>query len=166
MERLNTKVWIGSWLMAMGLSAMAQGTAPSIPSEPMHRESGMAVRPMQPHDHERNRQRMTERRDRQMQTLKAKLQLRADQEGAWTSYQTAMQAPQTPQDWMRHSELEKLSTPERIDKINQQMAQHLEAMRKHGEATKAFYATLDDTQKNIFDKEMFAHEPRGPKRRR
>lgn len=165
MKPLNKKVWIGTWLLAMGLSAVAQGTAPPSPAGTMPREGGMASRPMQPHDPERIRQRMAERHTKHMEALKAKLQLRADQESAWASYQAAMQPPQAASTWMRRGELEKLSTPERIDRINQQMAEHQETMRKHGEATKAFYAVLDDTQKKIFDKEMFIREQRGPERR-
>ena len=53
--------------------------------------------------------------------------------------------------------MEKLTTPERIDKMKQIRAQHQEAMKpfmdQRDEAVKTFYATLDAAQKKTFDAE-------------
>ena len=55
------------------------------------------------------------------------------------------------------ADMEKLSTPERIDKMRSERAQHMAdmttAMDKRDEATKTFYATLDADQKKVFDAE-------------
>ena len=91
--------------------------------------------------------------------LKAKLKITADQEGAWTAFTTAMKPPA---DWMDHkrpdrAEMDKLTTPERIDKMHALRAQHMAdmnaAMDKRDDATKAFYAVLSADQKKIFDAE-------------
>ncbi len=90
--------------------------------------------------------------------LKAKLKLTAEQEGAWTTFTTAMK-PTTRMDHKRpdRAEMEKLSTPERIDKMRALRAQHMAdmnvAMDKRADATKAFYATLNADQKKVFDAE-------------
>jgi hypothetical protein len=53
--------------------------------------------------------------------------------------------------------LEKLSTPERLDKMKQLHSEHQKAMQPYldqrDEAIKAFYAILDPAQKAIFDAE-------------
>nr|WP_295772624.1 Spy/CpxP family protein refolding chaperone [Rhodoferax sp.] len=91
--------------------------------------------------------------------MKAKLKITADQEGAWTTFTTAMKPPAS---WMNHkrpdrAEMDKLTTPERIDKMHALRAQHTAdmnaAMDKRDDATKAFYAVLNADQKKIFDAE-------------
>jgi periplasmic protein CpxP/Spy len=91
--------------------------------------------------------------------LKAKLKLTPAQEGAWTTFTAAMQPPAhmgrpTPE---QRAEMDKLSTPERIDKMRalrtQRMADMSAAMDKRGEATKTFYAALSPEQQKTFDAE-------------
>jgi Spy/CpxP family protein refolding chaperone len=91
--------------------------------------------------------------------LKAKLKITADQEGAWTTFTAAMKPPAG---WMDHkrpdrAEMDKLTTPERIDKMHALRTQHMAdmnaAMDKRGDVTKAFYAVLNADQKKIFDAE-------------
>jgi protein CpxP len=92
--------------------------------------------------------------------LKAKLKITAQQEAAWTTYTAAMQPPahmeQRPTPDQR-AEMDKLTTPERIDKMHalqtERMAEHSAMMKKHGDATKAFYAVLSPEQKKTFDAE-------------
>ena len=91
--------------------------------------------------------------------LKAKLKITAEQESAWTAFTAAMKPPAG---WMDHkrpdrAEMEKLTTPERIDKMHALRAQHMAdmnaAMDKRDDATKAFYAVLSPDQKKTFDAE-------------
>lgn len=94
--------------------------------------------------------------DKRHAALKAQLKLTAAQEGAWTTYTAAMKPPA---DMMAKrpdpTEMAKLSTPERIDKMKTLRTQHMAdmatTMDKHGEATKAFYATLTPEQQKVFD---------------
>lgn len=96
---------------------------------------------------------------RRMEELKGRLQLTAAQESAWTRYTEALRA--TPVHQAAHAaqwqELMQLPTPERIDRMKALRAQHQAEMAsdmdRRGEATKAFYAVLDDEQKKTFDAE-------------
>lgn len=90
--------------------------------------------------------------------LKNKLKITTPQEGAWTSFTAAMKPPVRAE----HSrpdpaEMEKLTTPERIDKMrahrSQRMTEMQTQMDQREEATKTFYATLNADQKKVFDAE-------------
>ena len=91
--------------------------------------------------------------------LKAKLKITPAQEGAWTAFTAAMQPPVHDANarQAQRAEMEKLSTPERIDKMRvlrtQRMAEMSAAMDQRGEATKAFYAALSPEQQKTFDAE-------------
>lgn len=90
--------------------------------------------------------------------LKAKLKITAAQEGAWTAFTTAMKPPVGMfQNQPDRAELDKLTTPERIDKMyalrTQRTTEMNTAMDKRDEATKTFYATLSAEQKKTFDAE-------------
>ena len=92
--------------------------------------------------------------------LKAKLKITPAQESAWTSFTGAMQPPagmgQRPTAEQR-AEFDKLTTPERIDKMREMRTQRMTAMNagmeKRGEATKALYAALTPEQQKTFDAE-------------
>lgn len=102
--------------------------------------------------------RMEQMINRQMNDLKAKLKITPQQEGAWTTYTAAMK-PSSEMLAKRpdRAELDKLSTPERIDKMKALRAQHAAEMNalmdKRDEATKTFYAQLSPEQKQVFDAE-------------
>lgn len=91
--------------------------------------------------------------------MKAKLKITAEQESAWTTFTAAMKPPASSIDHKRpdHVEMDKLTTPERIDKMRSLRVQHMSdmnaAMDKRDDATKAFYALLNAEQKKIFDAE-------------
>ncbi len=90
--------------------------------------------------------------------LKAKLKLTPEQEGAWTTFTAAMKPPaRMEHPHMDRAEIAKLTTPERIDKMRAMRTQHMAdmnaAMDKRDDATKAFYAVLNDEQKKVFDAE-------------
>lgn len=99
---------------------------------------------------------MQARMDKRFDALKAQLKITAAQESAWSAYTVAMKPPvdlmATRPDPV---EMQKLSTPERIDKMQalrtQRMTDMNAAMAQRGEATKAFYATLAPEQKKSFD---------------
>jgi hypothetical protein len=103
---------------------------------------------------------MAERVAKRQAELKAKLKITPAQEGAWTTFAAAMKPPAGGMMGMRHdpkvkAELEKLTTPERIDKMRALRAERMATMNaemdKRGAATKAFYAVLSSEQKAVFD---------------
>ena len=90
--------------------------------------------------------------------LKTKLKITAPQEGAWTTFTAALKPPARVEHTRPDpAEMEKLTTPERIDKMRALRAQHMSdrqaAMDKREEATKTFYAALNADQKKVFDAE-------------
>lgn len=90
--------------------------------------------------------------------LKAKLKITSEQEGAWSAF-TATMTPVATMEFKRldRAEMDKLTTPERIDKMHalrtQRMADINAAMDKREDATKTLYAALTAEQKKVFDTE-------------
>jgi Spy/CpxP family protein refolding chaperone len=94
--------------------------------------------------------------------LKAMLKITPAQESAWTTFTASMQPPARMMGGERpmaaqRAELDKLTTPERIDKMKalrtQRMAEMNAEMDKRGDAAKAFYAVLSPEQQKTFDAE-------------
>ena len=145
---LNNLVLAGL-LGTAGASAMAQG-APAAPGQ------GSGATTMEGH---RGGHMGMDRHD--PAKMQARLQITPPQEGAWSAFTTAMQppartgAPMTPE---QRAEFDKLSTPERIDKMRALRTQHMAEMTasvdKRGDATKALYAVLTPEQKKTFDTEI------------
>lgn len=100
--------------------------------------------------------RMQARMDARHAALKTQLKLTPAQEAAWTAY-VANHKPVAGMLGMAAAmpDLAKLTTPERIDKMNELRAQHLgemtAAMDQRAEATKTFYAVLSPEQQKVFD---------------
>ena len=96
--------------------------------------------------------RMQARMDKHAAELKVRLKLTPTQEGAWTTF---VAAHKIPADMMAkrpdRAALEKLSTPERLERMKALRSQHMAAMDQRDEATKTFYATLTPEQQKVFD---------------
>ena len=103
-----------------------------------------------PEFRERMQDRAQRHMDRRTSDLKAKLKLSTEQEGAWASYVATMKPP-APAAHPNRAEMDKLTTPERLDKMREWRKQREAEMDKRDDATRAFYATLNDEQKKIFD---------------
>ena len=100
--------------------------------------------------------------------LKAKLKLTPAQEGAWTAFTASMQPPvhgARPDRAAMKAEFDKLTTPERIDRMRalraQRMAEMNAAMDKRGDATKTFYAALNADQQKVFDSQRMGRGGKG-----
>ncbi len=134
-------------LAALGLAAVAQ-TPPGPPpgSGPRHEQR------MERGDPARMQERMQARIAKRMAHLKETLQITPAQEGAWTTFTTAMQPPAN---WKRpdRAEFARLTTPERIDRMKALRTERMARMDQRAEATKVFYAALNPTQKRVFDLE-------------
>ncbi|CAN5529894.1 hypothetical protein BH10PSE16_BH10PSE16_37310 [soil metagenome] len=153
-------------LATAGAGAMAQNTDRT-PASLTPTTSATATPHAKPRHGEHHRMerrdpaKMQARMARHQAELKAKLKITPAQEGAWTSFTAAMQPParmmgEHPGAEQR-AEFDKLTTPERIDKMHelrtQRMAEMTAEMDKRGEATKAFYAALSPEQQKTFDGE-------------
>jgi periplasmic protein CpxP/Spy len=151
----RNQLLIAALLATIGFAASAQpAPAPgpgAMPGQPMM-ERG--------HHGRMDPARMQERFAKRQAALKQKLQITPAQEGAWSTWTTAMKPPANFQRPER-GEIEKLTTPERIDRMRAMRTSHIAEMDKRGEATKAFYAALSPEQKKVFDSETARHGHRG-----
>ena len=85
--------------------------------------------------------------------LKEKLKITAAQEGAWTAFTSSLQPPADMHKRRMEirAEMDKLTTPERIDKMRALRAERDAAMDQRASATKTFYAALSPEQQKVFD---------------
>lgn len=96
--------------------------------------------------------RFADRMQQHQQRLHDALKLTPQQEPAWTKFQEShpfagnAKRPDP-------AEMAKLSAPERAEKMLEFQKQHQEAMGKHVNAMKDFYAQLTPEQKKVFDEQ-------------
>ncbi len=144
-------------LATMGMAASAQTGAPAAPAD----------KPGRPHMmHRHDPAKMQEWIAKRQAALKAKLQITPAQEGAWTTFAASMQPPARGPRPDR-AEFDKLTTPERIDRMRAMRAERNAEMDKRADATKTFYAVLTPEQQKVFDTSAMrrgpgGHPPHGP----
>ena len=143
-RRLAATAAASALLAALALPAFAQGTPPApAPGAATAQAPRGPAHGMREH-----------RMEKFAAHLKAKLQLTAEQEGAWTTYTAAMKPQQQAR--VDFQGMKNLTTPERIDRMRTLRTQHAAEADRRGEATKAFYAQLSPAQQKTFD-EQTAH---------
>ncbi len=141
-------------LAGASLSAMAWGPGEGCDGPRGGKDGGPRAEKMQ--------QRMHDVQAKRQADLKAKLKLAPEQEAAWAQFTQATQMPMIdPQNRPDPAEMAKLTTPERIDRMQAMKAQRDAHMTQVATATKAFYASLNAEQKAIFDAET-ARGHQGP----
>ena len=154
MKHIRQQLIAAGLLAALGLSAVAQTTAPAAPA-PSAIGAATASRdgrgPTDPVKAQERQARMQERMTQRLSEFKQKLQLSPGQENAWTSYTAALKPAQFNRP--DRAEFAKLSTPERIDRMRAARTARMAEMDRRGEATKTFYAVLTPEQKKAFDAE-------------
>lgn len=102
------------------------------------------------------RERMEHMRAEHLRLLHDALDVRSDQEGAWQAFAAAMSptpgaherrwGPEGKDGEHRH-----LTTPERLDRMQARMSEHMAAFQRHAAAVKALYAALTPAQQRTFD---------------
>lgn len=133
-------------LASIGFAAVAQGTAGSTPPA----DATRAPARMGQHDPAKMQQYRAEHMAKRQAALKEKLKITPAQEAAWSTFTAALTPPAMGQRPDR-AEFEKLTTPQRIDKMRELRNQHMAAMDQRAEATKAFYGQLTPEQQKVFD---------------
>ena len=139
-----------STLAGYSMAQPAPATGPSAGPASHGQSMGMGK-----HDPAKMQARMTQR----LAELKAKLNVTPAQEAAWATFSDAVKpTPRAkPETSMAasHAELNKLPTPERLDRMRALHTEHMAAMTtrmdQRTDATKAFYAVLTANQKKVFD---------------
>ena len=98
-------------------------------------------------------ERMQQHMARRAALLKSQLKIEPAQESAWTSFIDSMKPPADA--YLRRqeirAEMQKLTTPERIDRMRVLRTERQATMDKRGDAVKTFYAALNAEQKKTFD---------------
>ncbi|MCU4122021.1 Spy/CpxP family protein refolding chaperone [Variovorax sp. N23] len=122
------------------------------------------VRGHQPRDG-KGFERMQERRAKHLADLKTKLKIEASQEGAWSAFTSAIQPPappaQRPDRAAMRAEFEKLTTPQRLDRMQARQSERAARFAQRADATRTFYAALNPAQQKTFDAEAMRFGPRG-----
>lgn len=134
-------------LFASATLAQAPGTPPAASAPGMQGHT---------HGHRHDMKeggRSENRHEQHLADLKNQLQLKPEQEAAWTQFRQAM-GPMTGMQHPDREALAKLSTPQRIDQMRAMRQQQIAQMDRKAEATKTFYAALTPEQKKRFDDRM------------
>lgn len=113
--------------------------------------------------HARQQERMKEHMAKRAADLKAKLKLSAEQESNWNAFLAAMKPPARAS-MPKREDLAKLSTPERLDKMNELRKQRDAAFEQRDAATRTFYSALNAEQKKVFDESTARSHRHGPHR--
>jgi hypothetical protein len=149
---LSTVAVAGGMSLVLAGAGMAQEQARPAPPPPgagAGPGSGPGVSP------EAMRARMRERMQQRLKEIHDALGLRPDQEAAWNTLAAALRPPAGgPRGGMMERQGEAgagLTTPQRLDRMAQRMAERQARFQQHAEAIKRFYAVLDARQQKTFD---------------
>lgn len=106
------------------------------------------------HGHKTQAERV-ELRVQHLAALKTKLNLSAQQEAAWSAFNTTRQGPMRSKSDRQamKAELAKMTTPQRVDKMLAMSEARSAKMIARAQATKTFYAQLTPAQQAVFDAE-------------
>ncbi|RZL86520.1 MAG: hypothetical protein EOP82_29570 [Variovorax sp.] len=144
-----------------GAFAQAPQTAPAAPAAEAQAASQQRM------DRAQRVEQMQAKRAQRLTALKEKLQLTPAQEGAWGTFAAAQQPPARAADQARpdRAEFAKLTTPERLDRMQARQAERSARFAKRADATRSFYAALSPAQQKTFDAETVRfgrdHRPGG-----
>ena len=156
---------------AFAASAQTPPAASAVPADPQAQSAPAPAAKAQQHhraghhkDFAQRFERMQQHRAKRLAALKDKLQLTAQQQGAWDSYTAALQpaTPHKPEEIRaRRAEFAKLTTPQRLERMQARQAERSAMFTKRADATKAFYAQLSPEQQKTFDAQSMRGGHRG-----
>ena len=148
------------WLASATLIGTLAFTTLGVSAQPMPDAGPMMHHATQGKWHEK----MLAQWEKHHQALKAKLHLTPAQESAWQTFSEAIKPPTTPPvQAINREDLQRLTTPERIQKMNafhEARVQEMQTrMKQRSDATLAFYNQLTPEQQKIFDAESLPRTP-------
>ncbi len=128
-------------------AAGAQRPTPAAQAQPQQQQSA------QRHDPAQRMERMRQHRAQRLAALKQKLGLSAAQEASWNTFTNALQPPAAPRmdRAAARAEFERMTTPQRLERMQARQSERAERFARRAEATRAFYATLTPEQQKTFD---------------
>lgn len=153
MKKLHLHLLAAGLCASLGVAAIAQTqTSPAPAAGPQAQQIQQGERGMRdPARAEQRKARMQERMAKRLGELKAQLRITPAQEGAWTTWTSALQPARANFQRPDRAEFARMTTPERIDRMRALRAARNAEMDKRLEATKTFYASLSSEQKAVFD---------------
>ena len=143
MKQLHASLLSG-FIAAAALSTAAFAAAPA--SESKGPDHGAMQGMHQEHDGANYKERIAKRQA----ILHDKLKLTGNQEAAWKTY-IAAATPLAPPARPDRAQWEKMSAPERMERMMTMMKEREAPMAAHLSAMKTFYATLSPLQQQIFN---------------
>ena len=160
MKQILNRAAAASLLSCLALVTTAQ----PMPPGPGPGPGPGAMMQHHPMDGARMQQRMQERVAARMADLKTVLRVAPAQEAAWVSFTAAMQPASGAPTWRSpdereklRAEMDKLSTPERMDRMRalqaERHARRTAEMDRRAAAVKTFYTVLSAEQQKVFDVE-------------
>ena len=151
MKSLKNKFFVGLSVVAMSAAASvyAQSSSPSS-SAPMGNMSGMGMHGPGGMDHAKMAEKMKAGMAKHLAELHDKLKLNAAQEPAWKTFTDAINPGAMPAHPDRAA-MEKMTAPERMEKMLALSKERLAKMESRLAALKTFYAVLTPEQKKIVD---------------
>ena len=156
MKFTNKLLFIAQLALTAGLSINALAQNQGVPNP----QGPASAQGKPPHLSEQKKSQMqarrAENRAKRLQELKVFLQLQDNQDAAWSSFYAVMQKPMVKAERLKPEELEKLSTPERIDKMMAVKAERDSQMNQRMSAIKTFHASLNTQQQKVFDTHALA----------
>ncbi|HEY2257481.1 MAG TPA: Spy/CpxP family protein refolding chaperone [Variovorax sp.] len=169
----SRKSILAAGLLACATLASSGAFAQTPPPAPDAQAGAQAAAPRAhgPHgaDMAQRFERMQAEHAKRLAAMKAKLNLTPAQQGAWDTFAAAQQPPAHPPGDMRArwEEFQKMTTPERLDRMQQRQTERAANFAKRADATRTFYATLSPEQQKTFDTESLPRRaPGGPGGRR
>lgn len=142
-------------ITALSFGALAQNVG--APAQPAPAASASKPQVQAPrHDPQRHAQRMERMQQRiaeHQSRLKDSLQLRPEQETAWNDFLAKIKPAARPAGGERLSRADwaKLSTPQRLDRLDAMKAERDRQMSQRHDAIRQFYAQLTPPQQKAFD---------------
>ena len=154
------------WASLLGSAALASSSAfaqaPAAPAATVAQADAAAPKAQHKRmDPTQRMERMQAFRAKRLAALKDKLKLSSAQEGAWSTFTAASQPPGGPRPHFDRAEFAKLTTPERLERMQARQAERSAMFAKRADATKTFYAALTPDQQKTFDAETMHFGPHG-----
>lgn len=133
---------------AAGTTQLAQAATPAQPAAPTAEQR----------DHKRAEHiaRMQQKMAERQAAFKTELKLTPEQEPAWNAFVAHTQPQARPARDHTREDWSKLTTPQRLDKMQALKAERDAAMAKRTDAIKSFYAALNADQQKVFDSKFMS----------
>lgn len=142
--------------VGVSATAIAQGTAQAPASPPVTQSAspeapGQAEAQKRSQRHAERMERMQKKMAERQAKFKAELNLTPSQEPAWNAFLARTQPPARMERQGPREDWSKLTTPERLDKMQAMKTERDARMSQRTEAIKSFYAALNAEQRKVFD---------------